>query len=262
MPEAEKTLVTQPQAQESQYQVPFDVIPLPSNGILYPNNISTVKVEYLTAADENILTSPNLVQSGKVFKILLEKKIKNLGFPIDDLLVGDRNAILLFLRATGYGEEYPVKITDPNTGDSFESVVNLNTLKIKELTLKPNENKEFEFVFPISKKKIKFRMLTSKDEEELVMLAESKLKSNMSVSSILTDRMVRQIMEIDGVRDKILIETQVMQLIARDALAFREYYEKSEPGIDTRIKAVTPSGSLIETFFRIQPNFFWPDIRI
>lgn len=257
----DKTEMTATQVQP-QYQAPFDIIPLPSNGILYPNNLATVKVEYLTASDENILTSPNLVQSGKVFKVLLEGKVKNLPFSVDELLIGDRNSILLFLRATGYGELYPVKITDPNTGESFETVVNLRELKQKELTAKPDENGEFPFILPASKKQIKFRLLRAKDEEELASLAERKMKANMAISSVLTDRMVRQITEIDGVRDKILIETNIMMMIAKDAFAFREYYDSIEPGIDTRITAVTPSGSLVETFFRIQPNFFWPDIRV
>jgi hypothetical protein len=85
------------QTQEVQFQVPFDVIPLPSNGLLYPNNQSTVKVEYMTATDENILTSPNLIKSGKVIDILLERKIKESPVPLNDLLIGDRNAIMLLV---------------------------------------------------------------------------------------------------------------------------------------------------------------------
>ena len=91
------------QTQEVQFQIPFDVIPLPSKGLLYPGQEGTVKVEYMTAMDENVLTSPNLIKSGKVLDMLMERKVKQSPVPIEKLLVGDRNAIMIWLRATGYG---------------------------------------------------------------------------------------------------------------------------------------------------------------
>jgi hypothetical protein len=87
-------------------KVPYDVLELPSQGLLYPNKKSSVRVEYLTAMDETILTSPNLSQNGKFLSVLLDRKVKDLGFPTEDLLEGDRLAILIWLRATGYGEIY------------------------------------------------------------------------------------------------------------------------------------------------------------
>ena len=134
--------VNKQQTQEVQLQAPFDVIPLPSGGLLYPGQQGNVKVEYMTAMDENILTSPNLIKSGKVIDVLMERKIKESPVPMDQLLIGDRNAIMIWLRATGYGEIYPVKLTDPNSGVEFEHEIDLNALKTKELPkgVEPDEN--------------------------------------------------------------------------------------------------------------------------
>ena len=190
--------------QEIQFTVPFDVIPLPSAGVLYPNKQSTVKVEYMTATDENILTSPNLIKSGKVIDILLEKKIKESPIPISDMLIGDRNAIMIWLRATGYGEIYPVKLTDPNSGVEFETEINLSELKTKELPrdIEPDQNNEFTFFLPKSKKNIKFKLLTVGDERNISARAEKYEKATKSqISNLLTYRLQAQIKEVDGNRD-------------------------------------------------------------
>ena len=139
---------------EPTFEVPYDVIELPSKGKLYLGNKSTVKVEYLTATDENILTSPNLLQSGKVIDYLLEQKIKDKDINSKDLLIGDRNAIMIFLRATGYGEMYPVNLTDPNTGEEFEYEINLSELKTKELGAYQMRKESFLFIYPEVIKKL------------------------------------------------------------------------------------------------------------
>ena len=113
----------------AEFEIPFDVLPLPSKGLLYPGREDTVKVQYLTASDENVLTSQNLIKSGKVLDVLLARKVKDLNMPVGNLLVGDRNAIMIWLRATGYGEKYNVMLTDPNTYEEFEYEVDLNLLK-------------------------------------------------------------------------------------------------------------------------------------
>ena len=124
-----------------EYKVPYDVIELPSQGLLYKNKKSSVKVEYLTAYDENILTAPNLLNSGKVLDVLLERKVKDLGFDVKDLISGDRMAILLYLRTTGLGNEYQQMVFD-SSGEMVASTVDLTTIKTKNLTIKPDENNE------------------------------------------------------------------------------------------------------------------------
>ena len=246
---------------EPTFEIPFDVIELPSKGVLYPNNISHVKVEYLTASDENILTSPNLLQSGKVIDYLLEQKIKEKDLNSKDLLIGDRNAVMIFLRATGYGEMYPVKLTDPETGEVFEYEINLSELKTKTLGATPDEKGEFTFHLPRSNKDIKFRLLTAKDESDIIARVEKRSKIvKGSVSNTLTYRLEKQISEIDGNRDNGYISKFVAIMPAFDSLKLREYVDEIEPGVDLNIEVESPTGNFFRTPLPITLQFFWPNL--
>ena len=246
-----------------QFEVPFDVIPLPSKGLLYPGNSPSAKVEYMTAADENILTSPNLIRSGKVLDILIERKVKESPVPVDNMLVGDRNAIMIWLRATGYGEMYPVKLTDPVTGEEFETEVDLQTLKTKELTTQPDENNEFSFELPRMKKTIKFKLLTVGDERDIVTKSDKMVKLTKSpISNTLTYRLEKQITEFDGNRDPNTIAKLVQVMPAYDSLKFREYADEIEPGIDMTVAVEGPSGEPFRATVPIGLNFFWPNARV
>jgi len=248
--------------EEFSFEAPFDVLELPSKGVLYPGRPQTVKVEYLTASDENILTSPNLIRSGKVLDILLEKKIKSSEISMSQMLVGDRNAIMIWLRATGYGEMYPVKMVDPTTAEEFETEIDLSSLKTKELTAKPDENGEFEFNLPRSKRKIKFKLLTVADESSISKRAEARNKATKSqISMALTYRLQSQITEIDGNRDPSVIAKFVQVMPAYDSLKFREYSDDIEPGIDLEVEVEGPSGTF-RSPFTIGINFFWPNAGV
>lgn len=247
---------------EVTFETPFDVLELPSKGLLYPGRPSTVKVEYLTASDENILTSPNLIRSGKVLDVLIERKIKSSEISLHNMLVGDRNAIMIWLRATGYGEMYPVKMTDPITMEEFETEIDLSNLKTKELTVQPDENNEFSFELPKSKKKIKFKLLTVADETSITKQSEARNKITKSpISNALTYRLQSQIKEIDGNRDPNYISKFIQVMPAYDSLKFREYSDEIEPGIDLTVEVEGPSGPF-QSPFTIGANFFWPNARI
>jgi len=252
------------QTQEVQFAAPFDVIPLPSKGLLYPGQQGTVKVEYMTAMDENILTSPNLIKSGKVIEILLERKVKESPVPFEHLLVGDRNAIMIWLRATGYGEMYPVKLTEPSTGIEFETEIDLSELKTKELPegVEPDEKGEFSFVLPKSKRKIKFKLLTVGDEKTITSRSEKYEKATKSqISNILTYRLQAQIKEIDGNRDINFIQQFINVMPPYDSLKFREYSDSIEPGIDMSVEVEGPTGTF-QAPVTLGLNFFWPNVRV
>ena len=150
----------------------YDVIQLPSNGQCYKSKIDRVPVAYLTAYDENIITSPNLYKDGLVIDFLLKNKIVNKDINVDDLVSGDADAIILFLRATSYGPDFPIVVQDPETGEQIETSVDLTTLKPKEFRLKGDENGHFEFVTPLRKDTIKFRYLTRGQERKLKQVTE------------------------------------------------------------------------------------------
>jgi len=245
------------------FEVPFDVLPLPSKGLLYPGKSDSIKVEYMTASDENILTSPNLIKSGKVLDVLIERKVKDSPIPLKDMLVGDRNAIMIWLRATGYGEMYPIKLTDPVTADEFEYEVDLNTLKTKPIGAQPNENNEFSFSMPKSKSEIKFKMLTVGDETEIITKNEKRSKLTKSpIANLLTSRLEKQITEINGNRDPNYISKYVQVLPAYDSLEFRKYVDSIEPGIDMTVDVEAPSGEPFQAPVPLGINFFWPNARV
>ena len=151
----------------------FDVIPLPSNGEAYKDKIAKMPVAYLTAYDENMIVSPNLYRDNLIIDYILQEKLLSKAIDPMDLLEGDREAIILFLRASGYGNEYPITATDNITGKEFDTVVDLSTLKYKEFNLKGDSNGWFPFTLPQSGIEIKFRFPTHRDKVMLEKMQET-----------------------------------------------------------------------------------------
>lgn len=152
--------------------VQYDIVELPSKGECYKDKFSRIPVGYLTAYDENFITSPNLYKDGLIIDYLLKHKVMNHNIDIEELVSGDVDAITLFLRITSYGPEYPIIARDPDSGQEVETVVDLSKLKVKDFTLVSDENGWFDFELPLSKDKIKFRFLTRKDKRILEKLGE------------------------------------------------------------------------------------------
>ena len=159
-----------PKKREFNNSVAFDVIPLPSKGEVYKGKFDKLEVAYLTANDENMFVSPNLYRDGLLLDYLLDEKILDSGVDCRDLLDGDRDAIILWLRATGYGNEFPITARDEKTGSEFEAVVDLADIKFKEFNLVGDENGWFDFELPMSKDVVKFKFLSHRENEELKKL--------------------------------------------------------------------------------------------
>lgn len=150
----------------------YDIIQLPSNGQCYRNKVDRVPVAFLTAYDENIITSPNLYKDGLVIDYLLKSKVVNSEINVEDLVSGDADAIILYLRATSYGPEFPIVVNDPDTGEQIDTIIDLTKLKPRDFKLIGDENGHFEYTTPILKDKIKFRYLTRKQERQLRQVTE------------------------------------------------------------------------------------------
>jgi hypothetical protein len=244
-----------------EYRTPYDIIELPSQGILYKNNKKSVKVEYLTAMDETILTSPNISNGGKIIDILIKRKVKDLGFDPSDLLIGDRTALMIFLRVTAFGEDYTQLVFNSKSGEFEEGIINLSSLKQKKLTIRPDENGEFEFLLPKSNKKVTFSLLTGKDEEIIDIREKEDLKRNADgVSNKLIFTLEQQIKSIDGERDKIKISNTLKKIPIIDSRALRKYIEEVTPGLDFKTTARTQGGESVDTFLRFNTTFFWPEL--
>jgi hypothetical protein len=253
------------QMQQEEFIVPMDVVELPSQGKLYPNGQTTVKVKYLTAEDENILMSPELIRTGKVLDALLDNCVIADGLTTKEMLIGDRNKVLIDLRINGYGHEYEVEMTDPETNLSFTAVVDLRKLKPKPLEITPDSMGEFTVTLPKFNVPIKFRFLNGDDEDFLTkkaQVAQKKNKKGFAVSNTLTERYLRQIMEVKGNRDKFYIQKFIGAMPISDSLFLREYISEIEPGIDLNYEFEAPSGATFEADVPLTVKLFWPSARI
>ena len=169
---SESVVSTESTFSDIESNVQYDVIQLPSNGQCYKSKLDRVPVAYLTAYDENIITSPNLYKDGLVIDFLLKNKIVNKNINVDELVSGDADAIILFLRATSYGPDFPIVVRDPESGEQIETTIDLTTLKPKDFKLIGDENGWFEYETPLKKDKIKFRYLTRKMEKQIQKVNE------------------------------------------------------------------------------------------
>ena len=251
--------------------MPYDLIEIPSEGKIYQIKKSRFKVGFLNAADENILTSPNILQSGEWLDLLLGRKILENITPAE-LHVGDRNAILIWLRATGYGPIYPINIVNPRTGKviidpttkkPYIHEIDLRELKTKKLGAEPDAGGYFVYQFPECGIPIKFRLLTVGDVEELEAIeAYEKDVLQLKYTNSNTHRLNRQIVEVDGNRNPDYIEEFVANLRANDSREFKKYSDSIESGIDLNLEVRIPGGESVATFLPLNINFFWPDFRI
>jgi hypothetical protein len=248
--------ISQPQMNQ-----PYDVIPLPSEGKLYKNKKEKIKVAYLTAADENLLTSPNLLGSDDFLEILINRKLLEYDLRYKDLLPGDRDAIMIWLRSTGYGEMYPVTVLDENDVP-FETEIDLSTLKVKNLNVLPDEDGLFTFVLPLSKSVIKFKLLTMGEIDELVKLAQFLKEQNDLVNTDATLILENQIVEVNGNKEKEYISEFIDTMRLIDSKKLKEYINSIECGVDTNVTFGTPGGGSVTRFLPFTIRFFWPDFAI
>ena len=221
---------------DNEFLVPTEDVELPSKGVFYANNKKTAKIKYLTAEEDDVLFSPELIKSGKVLDALLQIAIIDKDLNPNDMIIGDRNAVLIYLRRTGFGDVYqPGKVTCPSCGEEYVPDIDLSLLKMKFLEDMPDENGWYNFLLPTMKKNIKFRMLTGNDENKISKASNSGVKKGTGkyqVSKGVTERYRLQIMEVEGNKDKIYIAKLISAMPMRDSIAFREYAKLISPGID------------------------------
>lgn len=241
--------------------VAHEIIPLPSKGLFYKNKLSEIKMEYLTTKDEDILTTPSLIENGTVLDIILKKKIKTPNVNVDDLLTGDKNALLLFLRASSYGEDYTVQVVDPRNGKPFEQTVDLTKLKYKELKKLPNENGEFSVFLPMRKKNVIFRLLTSGEEEMLYKRAESiKEAYNQEFSQLLTMKLKAHVVNIDGNTDRNYIDRFIDAMPLKDSNVLRKEILDVSPDVDMSYEFKANDGYKFKANLNVGVDFFFPNL--
>jgi hypothetical protein len=236
--------------------IAYDVVELPTKGIYYPSKKKSVRVAYLTASDENILSSPTLINNGKVIEELLKRKVLDKDLPIEDMVEEDRQAVLIFLRNTAFGTDYKVFAYDDKTKKEFETVIDLSTVKVKDFTLVEDTNGEYKYYMEISKVNITFTFPTMKQENELDEIKKS--WNGIGVAPIVTKRLEFMIKSIDGNRDPMNIRNFIEKLPIKDSKDFRRFIADNKPGLDLTKTVKTPSGDEIQVELGFGVEFFRP----
>ena len=236
--------------------IAYDVVELPSRGIHYTNNKKSVRIAYLTAADENILSSPSLIATNKVVDELLKRKILDKDLSIDDLVEEDRQAILIFLRNTSFGSDYKVTSTDPKTGEQFDFELDLSTLKTKDFTLVADANGEYSYFMEKSKLDITFKFISKKQEKELDQIRDS--WNGNGVPPIVTKQLEMMIKSVAGNKDLMNIRNFIENMPIKDSQDFRKFINENKPGLDLTQTATTPSGDTIQVEIGFGVEFFRP----
>lgn len=178
--------------------IQYDVLPLPSNGESYSHKKNRLPVSFLTASDENLITSPNLYRDGKIIDVLLKRKIMDKNIDTNALCKGDRDAIILWLRATGYGPEFPITVHDPELDTEYETIIDLTQIKSKPFSLKGDQNGHFDYTTR-NGTLIKFKFLNRYDE---IKLSEMAREDNLNIKRFRLERIVsdlKQEMKNDNV---------------------------------------------------------------
>ena len=245
---------------------PTEIVPLPSKGLVYPKDhplsAGQVEIKYMTAKEEDILTNTNLLKTGRAIDVLYKSLLVGNGkgqvVQLDDMIVGDKSALMLATRILGYGPEYGITLTDDN-GDEFSHTVDLNSLKVKELDYSIYKNtREMDFKLPVSNVTVTFKFKTSKEEDILTRQALALQKAGKSAG--VTTQLKHSIVAVDGDREVKNIHSFIdTNVIARDSLALRLYMAEVTPDYDLKIFIDRPDkGIEKELQLPIDTTFFWP----
>ena len=242
----------------AEFKFPTETIDLPSKGLVYPetNLLSSGKVEmkYMTAKEEDILTNQTYIKSGVVLDKLLQSLIIDKNINIDDLIVGDKNALLIAARILGYGSKYPVSIK----GKEVEIDLSILENKIIDFDSIEKGKNEFTYILESTGTVITYKLITGKDEKLIEREMAGLKKLNPDSSPELTTRLKQMILSVDGNTEKKDIRDFVDNyFLARDSRSFREYIKRTQPDVDLNV--ILDSGE--EVAIPIGLSFFWPDFN-
>lgn len=253
---------------EEKFKYPTEQIDLPSKGLLYPESSplskGVVEMKYMTAKEEDILTNSNFIRQGTVIDKLLQSMIVT---PIDynELLNGDKNAILVAARILGYGKDYEFTYTDPNTGATEKATTDLSQIESRPVdeSLFTRGKNEFSFQLPFSKVTVTFKLLTHGDEKKIDREIEGLKKVNPQSVATITTRLKHLLTSVNGDRELTTIRSFADNMLARDVKALREYINKITPDINLKISAVKENGDVLEGIeLPIGVSFFWPESEL
>ena len=247
---------------------PTEIVPLPSKGLLYPEehplSEGTIEMKYMTAKEEDILTSQNLIKQGVVLDKLFESLIIT---PINygDLFVGDKNAVMVAARILGYGKDYVVEVDDPFSPSTKQKVtIDLTQIEHKEVdySLFEHRKNEFDFELPQSKRVVTFRLMTHSLDKQIQTEIKGMNKTTVrtGIDRELTTRLKNLIIAVDGESGRATINNFVdNELFAMDSRALRTYMKEISPDLDMTFTFISEAtGEVKEMDIPMDVSFFWP----
>ena len=240
---------------QTNFNLPHDVMTLPSQGIFYKNKKKSIRVGYLTAQDENLLMSLNY-DTKTLISTLVRQKIYEPDIRIEDLLDSDVEAILIFLRNTAFGTKYNLSTVDPATNIRFDVAVDIDELNIKELPIKPDDNGLFSVVLPKSNDTVKFKLLTYGEKISL----EKELGTYPSgiVPPTITRKLEVSVISINGDDNRENIVKYIQQMPIMDSQVLRNTIRDCEPRFDLSKTVNAPSGEMVNVSINFGLEFFRP----
>jgi hypothetical protein len=251
------------------FSTPTEFVELPSQGKYYPeghvlHNVGEVEIRYMTAKDEDILSSKTLLQKGIAVERFLQNIIVDKNIKTEDFLIGDKNAVTIAARITGYGEEYDVNVTCPSCGTSNPRAIDLSDLNIyhgdnyEDAGFQKTGIDTFVINTPVSKVDVEVRLMTGRDEAYLATVAENRRKKKLPETT-LTDQFSKMIASVNGNSQNSVIKSFIEHMPARDSRFLREVYQKVVPNIDLTQHFICESCNFeqdMEVPFTV--DFFWP----
>jgi hypothetical protein len=248
-------------------EIPTAVVPLPSKGLVYGNghplaSKEDVEIFGMTAQQEDILMSRPLIKKGTVITELIKSCLVDKSIDVNSLISGDRNALMVSIRITGYGPDYTPIINCPACEHRQDFTIRLDNLEVKTLSVEPARPGENLFLFklPMSGKTVTFKFLTGREEEEILATMEAKKKKGIQSDNVVTTRLLYSLVSVDGSTDRSMIAQFARFMPARDSLALRKYIDEIEPTIDMKADFTCVSCAHSEVLaIPMGPSFFWPD---
>tara|TARA_R110001592_G_scaffold270009_1_gene536304 strand:+ start:152 stop:1027 length:876 start_codon:yes stop_codon:yes gene_type:complete len=253
-------------------EIPIENIPIPSKGVVYPPEhplhlLESVEIRAMTAREEDILTSKALIKKGTVITELIRSCLIDKRINPDDMILGDRNAVMVALRITGYGSDYAIEVGCPSCGERSKQNFNLSELPIKGLAQEPIAvgSNVFEAAMPKRNDTdpdltIRYRHMTGQDEQEITLLQERKKKQGFKSNNLITTRYKQQIVAVNDVTDKTKIQMFIQRMPTRYSLSLRNQMDANEPGVDMKQHVHCPHCSEeSEVSMPLGASFFWPD---
>jgi len=244
----------------SELKFPTEMVELPSKGLVYPeeNPLSSGKIEmkYMTAKEEDILTNQNYINNGTVIDELLKALIIT-KINYNDLIVGDKNAIMVAARVLGYGKDYSF------TYEGEDHIVDLSQLDSKEVNEKDftKGKNEFSFTLPTSETLITYKLLTHGDDKKINNEIKGLKKLNKLSSPELSTRLKHMILSVNGDAEKKSIREFVDNyFLAKDSRAFREHIKTTQPDVNLKFEIERPDGDVKDIDIPVGITFFWPDL--